>query len=147
MYQINIFISHSWSYPEHYDSIAQWIFEENWTVGENKVPIKFYDQSIPKDNPIHNAPNSDALKQAIFSKINNSHLLVIPTGMYATHSNWIQKEIDGAKLYRRPILAVHPWAQERKSSVVAAAASQTVGWTKKSVIDGIWNLYSKHYGS
>jgi hypothetical protein len=60
--------------------------------------------------------------------------------MYANHSYWIQKEIDGSLGYRRPILAVNPWGQERKSSVVAQAADSTVGWNKQSVVDGIWRL-------
>ncbi len=41
----------------------------------------------------------------------------------------------------KPILGVNPWGQERKSSVVATAAKETVGWNSKSVVDGIWRLY------
>jgi hypothetical protein len=44
--------------------------------------------------------------------------------MYATYSNWIQKEIDGAESYSKPILAVNPWGQLRTSSVVADAADK-----------------------
>ena len=67
--------------------------------------------------------------------------MVIPTGMYATHSKWIQREIDGANEKGKPILAINPWGQQRTSSVVSAAANKTVGWNKKSVIHGIWDLY------
>ena len=62
-------------------------------------------------------------------------------GMYANYSEWIQKEIDGANAYNKPILAVNPWGQERKSSVVHSACSKMVGWNSKSVVNGIWNLY------
>ena len=61
--------------------------------------------------------------------------------MYANHSAWIQKEIDGADQHKKPILGVNPWAQQRQPSVVAAAATEIVGWNKKSVIDGIWKLF------
>ena len=62
-------------------------------------------------------------------------------GMYANYSKWIQKEIDGASDYGKPILAVNPWAQERSSSIVGDVATKKVGWNKKSVISGIWELY------
>jgi hypothetical protein len=66
--------------------------------------------------------------------------------MYAHHRKWIQKEIDGAKLFGKPILAVNPWGQQRSPSVVAAAADKTVGWNKQPVIDAIWQLYKKEEG-
>lgn len=67
-------------------------------------------------------------------------VVVIPTGMYASYSKWIGKEINGAQAYLRPILAVNPWAQERKSSVVVNAAHKYVGWNSQSVVKGIWQL-------
>ena len=63
--------------------------------------------------------------------------------MYAHHSKWIKKEIDGAKYYSKPILAVNLWATERKSSVVLANADEAVGWNKQPVIDKIWQLYNR----
>ncbi len=141
VYRIGVFISHSWAYSEHYDKIAEWLFELKWNV--NGVPIIFDDFSVPKDDPIHNAANTMQLKQAIFSEIARSHVVIIPSGMYANYSNWIQKEIEGAHLHRKPILAVNPYGQERKSGVVLNNAAEGVGWNKQSVVGGIWRLYSK----
>lgn len=135
---INIFISHSWQYSGHYDTLKDWIFETPWE--DNTVPIQFINQSIPRDNPIHNAPNELTLKAAIFERIQASQVVVIPTGIYSTYSKWIGKEIEGAQEYSKPILAVNPWAQERKSSVVKEVAQELVGWKKQSVINGIWKL-------
>jgi hypothetical protein len=138
-HQIHIFISHAWSYSGHYDTLANWIFNERWSVGQ--ASLNFRDFSIPKSHPIHNARTDKALKEAIFNQIRRSHVVVIPSGMYASHSYWIQKEIDGAKLYGKPILAVNPWGQQRKAGVVLNNADHGVGWNKQPVISGIWNLY------
>jgi len=62
--------------------------------------------------------------------------------MYANYSKWIKKELDGAEYYGKPVLAVNPWSQERKSSVVQQRATKPVGWNKQSVINEIWNLYN-----
>lgn len=135
---MNVFISHSWSYSGHYERLAEWIFEETWWINDRR--LQFFNTSVPRDNPIHFAPNDATLQRAIYERIANSHVVVIPTGMYANHSKWIRKEIDGAKVYGKPIVAVDPWAQKRASSVVAGAADKSVGWNKQSIINAVWRL-------
>lgn len=137
--QIHLFISHAWAHSHHYATLASWIFGERWSVGQ--ASLDFRDFSIPKHNPIHNAGNTKELRDAIFNQIARSHVVVIPSGMYATHSKWIQKEISGAKAYRKPILAVNPWGQQRKAGVVLDNADDGVGWNKQPVINAIWRLY------
>lgn len=139
-HQLHVFISHSWTYSGHYDKLASWIFDGGkWGFGQ--ASIQFRNYSVPKDSPIHNARNATQLKEAIYDKIARSHVIVIPTGMYANYSNWIQKEIDGSREKGKPILAVNPWAQQRTSSVVSNAADKTVGWNRDSIIRGIWDLH------
>jgi len=31
---MNVFISHFWAYSNHYDRLAEWIFEEVWSVND-----------------------------------------------------------------------------------------------------------------
>lgn len=137
--QIHVFISHAWAHSGHYDTLASWIFGENWSVGQASLDLRNF--SIPKDDPIHNVTSTLQLKNAIHNQIARSHVIVIPTGMYAAYSNWIQKEIEGSKQYAKPILAVNPWGQQKNAEVVTSNADQSVGWAKQSVINGIWNLY------
>ncbi len=94
-HRIHIFVSHSWAYSTHYEKLTDWIFGSNWRVGQ--ASLVFLDYSVPKDDPIHNPPSDKALKDAIYRRIARSHVVVIPTGMYVNYSNWIQKEIDGAR--------------------------------------------------
>ena len=139
--QVHVFISHAWAYSEDYDTLASWIFEERWSVGQ--ASLDFRDYSVPKDDPIHDARNDRELLDAIFNQLFRSHVVVIPTGMYAAYSRWIQKEIDGAKEYDKPILAVVPRGQQRKAGAVVDNADAEVGWNKESVINGIWILYKQ----
>lgn len=137
--QIHVFISHAWSYSSHYETLAEWIFNKNWSVGQ--ASLDFRDFSVPRSDPIHNANNNAQLKRALFNQISRSHVIVIPTGMYATYSKWIQKEIDGARDYSKPILAVNPWGAQRTSSIVSSAADKLVGWNSETVVGAIWDLY------
>ena len=124
--QIHIFISHSWSYSGHYFTLAEWIFDRKWRAGQ--ASLNFRDYSVPRDYPIHHATSEQQLRDAIYAQISRSHVVVIPTGMYSHYSRWIRKEIDGARFYSKPILAVDPWGQLRRASVVGSAAAKTVGW-------------------
>lgn len=138
-YQIHVFISHSWAYSGHYQTLSSWIFGNRWSFGQ--ASIDFRDYSVPKTDPIEGARNDSQLKERIHAQISRSHVIVIPTGMYANYSKWIQKEIDGGVLYGKPILAVDLRGASRTSSVVANAAKAIVGWNSQSVVSGIWELY------
>lgn len=81
------------------------------------------------------------LRAAIYQQIARSHVVVIPTGMYSHYSKWIGKEISGAQQKGKPILAVDLRGAMRTSSIVGNSASKIVGWSSKSVVTGIWELY------
>jgi hypothetical protein len=138
-HQIHVFISHSWAYSEDYDTLCEWIFTEAWRSGQASLDLRNF--SVPKHDPIHNARNEEDLREAIYAQISRSHVVVIPTGMYAAHSRWIQKEINGSNYYKKPILAVVPRGQERRAGIVVDNAQREVGWTKQSVVSAIWELY------
>jgi hypothetical protein len=80
------------------------------------------------------------LKAAIYERTAQSNIVAIPTGTYENYSNWVQSEIDGTRLYAKSILTVNPWAQERKSSIVAQVAQKHVGWDMQTLVDGVWNV-------
>ena len=137
MINLSIFVSHSWAYAGDYDKITEWLCHENWNL--SGTPIIFNDVSVPRDNPIHNAPNEELLKQQIFQRIWQSNVVVIPTGVYASYSKWIGKEIEGAKAYSKPIVAVDGWGAQRTSAIVQEAATVRVGWQKQSVVNAVFH--------
>jgi len=137
--QIHVFISHSWAYSGHYETLASWIFNQSWSV--DQLSLDFRNFSVPQNDPIHTANNDSQLRQALYNQISRSHVIVIPTGMYTNFSKWIQKEIEGANTYDKPILAVNPWGAQRTSADVKEAAHMVVGWNSKSVVTGIWELH------
>jgi hypothetical protein len=60
--QIHVFISHSWSYSQHYDTITKWIFK---THSRGQASFDLRNFSVPKNDPIHNAKNDTELQEAI----------------------------------------------------------------------------------
>lgn len=123
-----VFISHSWSYSEHYDKVESFLTQE-------RVP--FYNHSVPKDDPIHTRGTDAQLRAAIDAKIKGCSCVIILAGVYASYSKWINIEIEIAQQYNKPIIAVQPWGAERTSVPVKNAADVIVGWNAKSVANAV----------
>lgn len=126
-----IFISHSWSYSDQYRSIIDFLDSQG---------IIYYNHSVPKDDPIHTKGTDKELYDAIEAKVKGCSCVIIMAGVYASYSKWINKEIEIAKRYGKPIIAVKYWGAQRVSSVVQDAADVVVGWNSKSVADAIHDL-------
>lgn len=123
-----LFISHSWAYGDAYEKMIKFFEDQN---------LDYYDHSVPINDPIHTNGTDKELREAIDAKIKGTSCVVILAGVYATYSKWIQKEIDIAVSYGKPILAVEPWDSEKTSKIVKDNATKIVKWQSKSVVDGI----------
>lgn len=124
-----LFISHSWSYGDAYEKLVSFFNGYpyfNWT-----------DYSVPKNDPIHNAPSTHALRDAIRRQMAPVNCVVIMGGVYATYSKWINIEIELAKDLGKPIVMIEPWGADKTSTVVRSVADTVVGWKSDSIVSAI----------
>ena len=135
MREYNLFISHSWTYSNQYYNIERLL---------RKHPnFRFKNYSVPKDDPISNAPTQAKLREAIRNQMASCSVVVVLAGVYATHSKWIDEEIFMAKkrfVPPKPLLAVEPFASQKTSLKVKAAADRIVGWNTNSIVSAIRDL-------
>lgn len=94
-----IFISHSWAYSSQYDKVEEFLRQEG---------INFCNHSVPKNDPVHSKTDKE-LRAAIDAKIKGCSCVIILAGVYASYSKWINIEIELAKQYNKPIIAVEYW--------------------------------------
>lgn len=125
-----LFISHSWTYGDAYDRLVEFF---------NEHPnFKWTNYSVPKNDPIHDAPNQTLLFEAIKAQIAPVNCVIMLAGVYSTYSKWINKEIDICKkVYNKPIIAVEPWASEKTSAIVKDNANAIVKWQSASIVAAI----------
>lgn len=129
----NLFISHSWAYGDAYDRLVGMLNEATRFVYSN--------YSVPKNDPVHNAPTKQALYDAIKAKVRFCDVVIIMAGVYSAYSEWINKEIHIAKTdFSKPVLAVKPWANKRVSKAVADAADEIAAWNTRSIVSAIRRL-------
>ena len=131
----NLFVSHSWRHSDSYDRFINLLTQRRY--------FSFKDYSVPPDDPIHNARNQNELREAIRRQMSLCHVVVVMAGVYATHSKWINIELNLAKngfLSEKPVLAVRPRGNERISNTVRQAADKVVGWNTGSIVLAIREL-------
>ena len=131
----NLFISHSWSYPDQYDRLERLLRERSY--------FRFKNYSVPRSDPIHNAGTDAQLREAIRSQMAPCGVVLILAGVYASYSKWIDEEITLAESgfsQRKPIIAIEPWGSERTSARVKQAADRIVKWNTESVVGAIREL-------
>ena len=135
MRDYNIFISHSWSHKDQYEKLIELL--------EDALYFSFKDYSVPRDDPIHDAPTSQKLYEAIKGQMTSASVVLILAGVYASYSKWINKEIEIAKNeFETPkkILAIEPWGSQKTSELVKKNADQIVGWNGQSIANAVKEL-------
>lgn len=126
-----LFISHSWAYSDAYDRLIELLKEQK---------LHFCDHSVPKNDPIHTKGSDRELKEAIDAQIKGTSCVLILAGVYASYSKWINAEIEIAKNYNKPIIAIEPWGSERTSAIVKSNAIKIVKWQGKSIVNAIFEV-------
>lgn len=126
--EYKIFISHSWQYADTLESLKNLLNTRGYFNAT-------YEEST-KDNPINSA-NESYIKQRLAQKIGSSHVILALAGVYASHSSWMQWELDKAIELNVPIIGIIPRGQERISTVVYSRSVIDVRWNTESIVDAI----------
>ncbi len=125
----NLFISHSWTYSDAYEKLINLLNAKKY--------FDYKNYSVPKNDPIHNAPCTYQLKEAIKNQMRPASCVLIIAGVYSTYSKWINIEIELAKSMNKKIIAIEPWGSKKTSQTVKDAADIVVGWNTDSIVKAI----------
>lgn len=126
--EYKIFISHSWQYTDTLEALRVLINARGYFSAS-------YEEST-KDSPI-NSGNEGYIKIRLAKKISDSDIVLAIAGIYASHSSWMQWELDKAIELGTPIVGVIPRGQERISTIVSSRSLIDVRWNTESIISAI----------
>lgn len=139
--RIHLFLSSAWNDTRHADRLAEWIFEQHWRIGD--ATLDFRDLSIPRSDPVLEAPHSEAAQRERATRIAKSHVVVVPAGLPGEAQAPVEAEIEAAHGLRRPVLAVDV-APRAAPCAIRAKADDHCAWQDKAMISKIWRLYTDH---
>ena len=92
--------------------------------------------SVPQHDALDTRTDKE-LEEALHRQISPCSCVLIIAGMYYNHRRWIQKEIDIANSYKKPIIVVRPRGQERMPLELSAGSYHHVNWNAESVVSAI----------
>lgn len=124
----DLFISHAWTYNDEYYRLLNLLKAAQY--------FEFRNYSVPQHDPLF--VNSDkALDDALIRQIKPVNIVLIISGMYVNHRRWIQREIEIAQSFNKPIIGVQPWGQLRTPLEVQNVSKIMVGWNTAPIVDAI----------
>lgn len=128
----DIFISHAWRYNEDYYRLIHLL--------EKAPNFNFRNYSVPEHDPVLDPDDENDRKEllaALDRQIRPVNCVLIISGMYVAYSYWIQKEIDIAVSYSKPIVGLIPRGAQKIPKAVQDVAKEMVGWTTDSIVAAI----------
>ena len=123
-----IFISHSWQHSGDLKKLQ--------TLLENRGYFNVEFEEVTKDEPINSA-NAAYIKTRLKGKISNSDIVLAIAGIYASHSDWMEWELDTAQDELIPIVGIIPHGQERISKTVSDRSLADIKWNTESIVKAI----------
>lgn len=123
-----LFISHAWSYEEHYNKVVEWFNDAAYFSWKNS--------SVPSSVALPDK-TTKGLKEGLTRQINPAQGVIILAGMYAAHSDWIDYEIQEAVRLNKIIIGVRPWGAAKIPIIVQNAATEMVNWNSASIIQAV----------
>lgn len=121
----SVFISHSWDHVDDLKNLRSLLRERGFFHVEfNEVSP---DERIKSENPSY-------IRRRLKEKIANSDIVLGIAGVYASHSDWMEWELDTALEENVPIVGVIPRGQERISKSVTDRSVEDVHWNTESIV-------------
>ncbi len=128
----DLFISHAWKYGEDYDRLEKLLKNAPYFYCRN--------YSAPKEKPLELSKSyvtKSEIMDALDRKIRPVNVVLVISGMYYNHREWMQYELDKAYALGKPIIAIEPWGNSMMPTEITAVANRRVGWNTNSIVSAI----------
>jgi len=129
-----LFISHS---GDH-DDVLQDL--KNLLDSRGYFPAEY--MQIEKSCPVE-SDNAGVIKSNFTKHLKESDVVLAISGVYASHSEWMQWEMDKAKDLGLNVIGVIPRGQEHVSHEVFNRSAVDVHWNADSIVEAI-RKYSRN---
>ncbi|MHA1195167.1 MAG: TIR domain-containing protein [Promethearchaeota archaeon] len=123
-----IFISHAWSYNDSYNRLINML---------NNAPyFDWVNYSVPSHDPLDTGTDKE-LYQALINQIKPTNIVIILAGMYVNYRQWIEKEIEIAQNFNKPMIGIVPRGSQRTPSAVSRVVKEMINWNTQSIVNAI----------
>lgn len=124
----DLFISHAWRYDDDYRRLVKLLRDASL--------FKWRNYSVPQQKRI-NANSDYQLSKALERQIRPANAVLIISGMYFNYREWIQREMEIAQNYDKPMIGIRPRGAKRTPAAVRGTVHTMAGWSTGSIVQAI----------
>jgi len=124
----NLFISHAWKYTDDYERLVKLLNPSRNFIWKN--------YSVPEDDPLAGGSRKK-LAREIYNQIKLTSVVLVVSGIYVAHREWLKYEIDLADKFNKSIIGIKPRGAVYIPMSVRESAVEIVNWNDKSIISSI----------
>ena len=121
----DLFISHARKFSPEYYSLVEKL--------DALAGFAWHNHSVPEHDPVDDARRKEELRE----QIRPVGAVLILSGTYAAHSEWVQFEMDFAASLSKPIIGIAPWDGQVTPSAVQEAATAIVRWSIAPIVTAV----------
>ncbi|MCJ7558362.1 MAG: TIR domain-containing protein [Gammaproteobacteria bacterium] len=123
---IRIFVSHVWQPDDAYFRLLEYL--------ESTGNFYYSNCSAPDQNP---GTDMETQRACLRGEIEKSEVVIFLSGLFATHGNWMDFQLNAARAMKKPIIALPPFGGEGVPEILADKASEIAEWNPRSIEDSI----------
>jgi len=122
-----IFPTHGWVKDEDYLRLFEYL--------ESTTNFFYANVCDPEQSP--EGETVAQRRTRILDAMKSAEVLVVLSGMYDRHQQWVDFEIQAAKAHDIPVVLVEPFGPHDAPAELKDKADQVVGWNSRTIEDAI----------
>jgi hypothetical protein len=125
---IRVFVTHTFAEDPDYRRVFEYL--------ESSPNFFYVNCSNIESIPV--AGGKEALKEELRTQIKLAEVVVVPSMMYVSQSDWLTYQMDVAQANGLPIVALEPFGgMQDMPKQISARADEKVGWNERLLVDAI----------
>jgi hypothetical protein len=124
---VRVFVAHAFEPTDDYRRLIEYL--------EGSRNFFYKNTSIPELPP---GLDTEGLRQELRKQINLAEVVLIPASLYAQNREWVDFELNCAKGFDKPVVALNLFGVTAKMPVqLEALSDQIVEWSDREIVDAI----------
>ncbi len=125
---IRLFVSHTFEATPDYHRIFEYL--------ESVASFYYVNYSDPAKVPSEGG--KEAIKEEYRNQVTPVEAVIILSGLFSEHRDWITYLMDLAGALEKPIIAIEPFGGVQEiAAEVAERADAVVGWNDRNIVDAV----------
>lgn len=124
---VRLFVSHVFEPADDYERVFEYLESSH----------NFYYHNCSDPSP-RLGSSSEAMREELRKQIALAEVVIVPSGLYRQHREWIDFQLNCAKGMDKPVIVLESFGVKQKLPVqLEALSDEIIEWNERSIADSI----------